>query len=113
MRLGIRAKLFAGFGAVLALLCVVGGIGYYYLGLSAGAIHEISDVETPGLIAVLDARDAFRTMQRDARQLILVEGDANAKALASFRDADKAFRTTWPSWRNFSRPARARPCWPT
>ncbi|MCC7369194.1 MAG: MCP four helix bundle domain-containing protein [Chloroflexi bacterium] len=91
MRLGVRAKLFIGFGAVLLLMCVVGGVGLYFLRESSGAIHEISETETPGLIAILEARDDFRSMQRDTRQMILTTGEADVKALASFKDADKTF----------------------
>ncbi len=92
MRMGIRAKLFSGFGAVLVLLAIVGGLGIYYLGQSSAAIQDIADIEMPGVIAVLKAQDAFHVMQRDVRQLILAEGDANAKALASFRDEDRSLQ---------------------
>src|SRR4051794_34769215 len=45
MRLGIRAKLFAGFGAVLLLLCVVGGVAFWSLAQATEATHEIANTE--------------------------------------------------------------------
>ncbi len=43
MNLGIRAKLFAGFGAVLLLLAVVGGFGLVQLDATAANARDIGE----------------------------------------------------------------------
>ncbi|MFN8636193.1 MAG: methyl-accepting chemotaxis protein [Chloroflexota bacterium] len=93
MRLSIRLKLFAGFGAVLLLLCAVGGVGFWSLRHAKAEIDQLADVELAGAVAVLNVRDAFRTMQRDDRQAIVVHGaDANTKVQLSFQEANRAFQ---------------------
>lgn len=91
MRMGVRTKLFLGFGAILLLMCLVGAAGFFFLRKSSDTVQEIAETETPGLIAVLQARDDFRSMQRDTRQLLLVSGEADARALSSFKATDASF----------------------
>ena len=92
MRMGIRAKLFAGFGAVLLLLGIVGGLGFLKLKEADNAASVIANREMASVAAAYQAQVALTTMQRDLRQAVLVEGDeANRKWQASLAAAEKKF----------------------
>src|SRR3954447_26802290 len=55
MRLGVLGKLLSGFGVVMARLRLVGGAGLYGLRHVGDAANSLTDVEMPGVIAVLEA----------------------------------------------------------
>jgi methyl-accepting chemotaxis protein len=75
MRLGIGAKLFASFGAVLALMIVVGANSVWQIGNVSEDVHAVAEVEMAAVVATLDLEAAVKTIQRDLRQALLVEGD--------------------------------------
>ncbi len=89
MRLGIRAKLFAGFGAVLLLLVGVGWLGVAKLGEADDALEDTA-AQMAGLDAVLRVQTDLVVMQRDVRQGLLVSGaEANAAWQASYTSAQR------------------------
>ncbi|MGE3269613.1 MAG: MCP four helix bundle domain-containing protein, partial [Chloroflexota bacterium] len=90
MRLGIRAKLFAGFGAVLLLLLGVGGYGLWELNRVAGELQSLGDHTMAAAVTAQDANVAMMILQRDVRNAIIVTSDAdNVKTRASYDAAEK------------------------
>src|SRR5687768_3186188 len=90
MNLGIRAKLLAGFGAVIALMILVGSVGVWGLGTMTEEVKALAEEEMAAVVAVLDAQNAVRTIQRDLRQALLVESDeATRKWQTSIASAQK------------------------
>jgi methyl-accepting chemotaxis protein len=70
----LRWKLLGSFGVLLVLMAAIGGVGIWCVRLLTDDIHAIADQEMTAVVAVMDARDAIRTIQRDVRQALLVEG---------------------------------------
>jgi methyl-accepting chemotaxis protein len=92
VRLGVLGKLLAGFGVVIALLLLVAGSGRYSLRQLAGAVNSLTDVEMPGVIAVVETQTTSMRMQRDLRQAMLVTGaQKNEQARQSYEAADKEY----------------------
>ena len=90
MRFGIRFKLFAGFGAVLALMIVVGTSGIWQIDKVADDVEAVADIEMAAVASTLNLEVAVVTMQRDLRQALLVEGDdATRKWQASLASSQK------------------------
>jgi methyl-accepting chemotaxis protein len=90
MNLGIRTKLLAGFGAVLALMILVGSVGVWGLNTVTEDVRAVAEQEMAAVVAALDAQNAVRTIQRDLRQALLVDGEeATRKWQASIASAQK------------------------
>jgi hypothetical protein len=62
MQLGIRARLFAAFGAVLLLLSAVGGFAVLSLRQGVEATQELADVEIARVVARFHVEDAAGTV---------------------------------------------------
>ncbi len=93
MKLGIRAKLFAGFGAVLALLAAVGVFGLVQLNGSVEATRRLAEEEMVAVNGAQDAKVALVRIQRELRQaLIVTSAEDNAKWQAAYQSADKQFQ---------------------
>ena len=93
MRMSVRAKLFAGFGAVLLLLAAVSGFGLLKLVEMSDAIETISHKESVAVISALEAQVAVTAMQRELRQALLVTGaEETARWQASITRADAEFK---------------------
>ncbi|HLH24226.1 MAG TPA: methyl-accepting chemotaxis protein [Chloroflexota bacterium] len=90
MQVGIRAKLFAGFGVVLALLAGVGIIGLVQLQSANAALRAMADRELAGVEAALLAQNAVRTLQRDVRQGAMTAGSESTVDWRSSYDAAAA-----------------------
>ncbi|HZS02666.1 MAG TPA: methyl-accepting chemotaxis protein [Chloroflexota bacterium] len=94
MRLGIRAKLFAGFGIVLVLLAAVGVFGLVQLQRANAALQTMADRELAGVEAALLAQNAVSALQRDIRQGALAGGSEDAGDWrASYEAAQQQFAT--------------------
>ncbi len=88
MRLGIRVKLFAGFGALLLLLV---GVGVFGLIQHAAAVSDAEDIASREMAAVelaLDAQVNATRVQRDLRQAILKDDAAGIAAAKQSFDAE-------------------------
>jgi methyl-accepting chemotaxis protein len=88
----VLGKLISGFGVVIALLLLVAGAGLYSLRHLGNSVDALTDVEMPGVIAVVDAQTAAMRMQRDLRQAMVVTGaQKNEQARQSYEAADKEY----------------------
>jgi methyl-accepting chemotaxis protein len=88
--LRVRWKLLSGFGSILALVTVVGGVSIWRLSGLTENVRAISEDEMAAVVAVSDLQDAVKTIQRDARQALLVDGDEAKRAWqASVAEAQK------------------------
>ena len=72
MSLSIRAKLFAGFGAVLALLALVGSFGIARLAAADEAAHALAEQEYAAVEETMAVQEAVRAIQRDEKPEDLV-----------------------------------------
>src|SRR3981081_1436607 len=89
MSLGIRAKLFAGFGVALALLVAVAAFAILQLQAAEATSRGLTAQRFPAVEATLQIPEAVRTIQRDLRDSILLEDAAGlAKWTASYTAAD-------------------------
>jgi methyl-accepting chemotaxis protein len=75
MSLGIRAKLFASFGVILALLAGVAGFAVVQLQAGDAAMHGLTTQRLPTIEATLQIPEAARTIQRDLRDALLLQDD--------------------------------------
>ena len=92
MSFGIRAKLLAGFGAVLFLLAVVAAFGLLKINEADEAMTVLGEREMTSLQTAMDAQVQVVTISRELRQAILMDdAAAKAKAKAGYEAADKAF----------------------
>jgi methyl-accepting chemotaxis protein len=90
MHFGIRGKLLAGFGVVLILLGIVAGYGLLTINTGQSNVHRISDTEVALYSGASDMRDAFRSVQRDLRELVIVNDEASTRATKAKIDAGVA-----------------------
>jgi methyl-accepting chemotaxis protein len=89
---GIRAKLLAGFGSVLALLVVVAAFSLVKLAETDNAIDDVGYHEMSSLQSALEADYDVVVMQRELRQAILMRDvTARTKARANLESADRDF----------------------
>ena len=94
MSLGIRAKLFASFGAILVLLAGVAGFAIVQLQAAEAVTHGFTSQRFPAIEATLQIPEAVRTIQRDLRDSILLQDDAGlAKWSASYATAGTKLST--------------------
>ncbi|MFN0073858.1 MAG: MCP four helix bundle domain-containing protein, partial [Chloroflexota bacterium] len=89
----IQAKLLGGFGAVLLLLAVTAAFGIMRLNAAADDIRGLADEELAAIETALKSQVALFTMQRELRQVLLVQGDALSLSKARFDAAEKEFQT--------------------
>jgi methyl-accepting chemotaxis protein len=94
MFLGIRAKLFAGFGAILAMLAVVAGFGILQLQSVHEVTNNLAEHRFPAVEATLEISAAVLTVQRDLRDSVLLEDEAGqARWTASYAAAQSRVAT--------------------
>jgi methyl-accepting chemotaxis protein len=90
VKVGVRAKLFAAFGAVLVLMLALGVFGLSKLQQADDDVRAVSEVEMAAVQATLDAQVAALIIQRELRQGLLTDApDALAKSKAAYDAADK------------------------
>jgi methyl-accepting chemotaxis protein len=88
--LGIRWKLLGGFGALLAALLAVGGLGLRQFLAAGAATERVAGVEMAAVETALDAQVQLLTMQRELRQALLVDGEEARRAWqATFKTAEE------------------------
>src|SRR5262245_1889226 len=91
--LKIRTKLLGAFVTILGLTVFVGCFGIARLNSAFEATQRITNVEMPAIVAIYNAHEAIRTIQRDIRQSMLVTGDeANQKWIASLESAEEKYQ---------------------
>ena len=94
IKLNIRGKLMASFGAVLLLLAAVGAVGVTKLNATAGSLHEVANVELQSVQEVLEAKADIGEMQTDLRQQMLTSDPTLlAASKSSYQNAEKDFAT--------------------